>query len=189
MSYRSIWEKQNGKISEGYEIHHIDGNHFNNSLSNLKCVSIQEHYSIHMQQGDWMACSAIMMRMNITSEGRKRIHALAMKERDQTGSKNPMYGRSAIREHNFKWYNDGIRDKMFTEGTQPEGWSNGRINMPKRDVSGSKNPRAKSVEINGKFYQCLKDALVDYSHIPYSSLKTAAKRGNSKLYNLRIKYV
>jgi hypothetical protein len=27
-----------------------------------------------------------------------------------------------------KWYNDGINEKYFTQGTQPLGWTNGRLN-------------------------------------------------------------
>ena len=71
--YRKIFTEAKGPIpldSNGrtYEIHHIDGNHLNNELSNLKCVSIQEHYDIHYAQGDWGACQAIMRRMNKNPE-------------------------------------------------------------------------------------------------------------------------
>lgn len=52
IDYRKKWIKANGPIpfdSEGrpYDIHHIDGNRRNNSLENLQCVSIEEHYEIH----------------------------------------------------------------------------------------------------------------------------------------------
>lgn len=54
-NYRKIYEQHYGPIpkdSDGrtYEIHHIDGDHSNNDPSNLKCVSIQEHYDIHHSQ-------------------------------------------------------------------------------------------------------------------------------------------
>lgn len=62
--YREIWEKANGRIPPGYEIHHIDGDRDNNSLENLTCVSIQEHYDIHYKQGDLEACHAISLRIN-----------------------------------------------------------------------------------------------------------------------------
>lgn len=45
------------------------------------------------------------------------------------GDKNPMYGRSAIREKNLKWYTNGIENKYITEGTEPNGWSRGRTNL------------------------------------------------------------
>ena len=42
-----IWEEVNGKIPKGYEIHHIDGNKLNNSIYNLKLLSIKEHHDLH----------------------------------------------------------------------------------------------------------------------------------------------
>lgn len=67
-SYCYIWVKHNGKIPKDelgrtYDIHHIDGNDKNNDITNLKCVSIQEHYDIHFKQGDQGACHAIRIRM------------------------------------------------------------------------------------------------------------------------------
>ena len=58
MNYRKIWERVNGPIPKdehgiSYDIHHIDGNRSNNSIENLKCVSVQEHFDIHHKQGDW----------------------------------------------------------------------------------------------------------------------------------------
>jgi hypothetical protein len=55
MSYRKIWSKSYGEIPKdefgrSYEIHHIDGNRKNNSIENLLCVSIQEHFEIHKNQ-------------------------------------------------------------------------------------------------------------------------------------------
>jgi len=53
---RPIPKDENGR---SYEIHHIDGNPWNNSKENLVAVSIQEHYDIHERQGDWAACRLI----------------------------------------------------------------------------------------------------------------------------------
>ena len=189
MSYRKIWESHYGNIPEGYEIHHIDGNHSNNDIENLQCITIEEHFKIHLDQGDYMACTAIKMRMNITLDERKRIHKLAMEKRDQTGNKNPMYGRSAIREKNMRWYNNGLIDKMFAENTQPNGWVKGRLNVPIYDKSGKNNPRARCVKVNGKEYDCLKDVLIDFPEVPYSTLKTASKNGYSKKYNLKVEFI
>lgn len=66
---RRLWEKTFGKIpkdSDGrsYELHHLDGNHKNNNMNNLICISIKEHYDIHLGQGDWAACLLIAQRMN-----------------------------------------------------------------------------------------------------------------------------
>ena len=67
--YRKIWSDNYGPIpvdenGRSYEIHHIDGDRDNNSLDNLMCISIEEHYRIHYEQGDFFACGLIGMRMN-----------------------------------------------------------------------------------------------------------------------------
>lgn len=46
--HRLIWEKHKGKIPEGYQIHHIDGNKLNNDISNLQLLSAEEHTKHHM---------------------------------------------------------------------------------------------------------------------------------------------
>ena len=45
--HREIWKQANGPIPDGYHIHHIDGNSFNNELSNLGCVPVAEHLRHH----------------------------------------------------------------------------------------------------------------------------------------------
>jgi hypothetical protein len=53
---------------------------------------------------------------------------MVKKRPSMSGSKHPMYGRSAIREKNMKWYNDGVNTNVFvTEGTQPQYYKAGRI--------------------------------------------------------------
>ena len=44
-------------------------------------------------------------------------------------------------------------------------------------------------DIDDKRYGSLVEASADYPHIPYSSLRTAARIGYSKKYNLRITHV
>lgn len=72
-NYRKIWIHFNGPIPKdengrSYEIHHIDGNRKNNHISNLKCLSIQEHYDIHKSQGDGYACLRIAAKMKKSPE-------------------------------------------------------------------------------------------------------------------------
>lgn len=55
MNYRKLWEEVHGKIPKDdqgrtYDIHHIDGNRNNNSIHNLICLSIEDHYKIHLKQ-------------------------------------------------------------------------------------------------------------------------------------------
>ena len=72
--YRKIWEHHNGKIPKdelgrSYEIHHVDGNRDNNNISNLLCISIEEHWQIHYNQGDYNAC--ILIEKRLTKKIRK----------------------------------------------------------------------------------------------------------------------
>ena len=46
--HRFIWQYFNGEIPEGYDVHHRDLNHNNNSLSNLQLLTKDEHKKIHM---------------------------------------------------------------------------------------------------------------------------------------------
>lgn len=67
-AYRDIWKDSFGKIPKdqdgiSYEIHHIDGDRQNNNLSNLKCVSIEEHFQIHLAQGDLSAAMRILTKI------------------------------------------------------------------------------------------------------------------------------
>jgi hypothetical protein len=124
--HRRIWHDNYGEIpidenGISYEIHHINGNYNDNRIENLKCVSIEEHYNIHYNQGDSYACAAILRRMkyNLLSfeERQKHLslsgenhpmfgknHSASAKEKisknhaDVSSKNNPMYGRSHTEE-------------------------------------------------------------------------------------------
>jgi len=36
--HRVVWEHHNGKVPKGYHVHHVDGDTFNNEISNLNLV-------------------------------------------------------------------------------------------------------------------------------------------------------
>lgn len=42
-----VWEKHNGPIPDGYEIHHIDRNTDNNEIKNLVMLTVEEHRALH----------------------------------------------------------------------------------------------------------------------------------------------
>ena len=75
-----------------FDIHHINGNHADNRLENLKCVSIQEHYDIHLKQCDWGACTLIANRLNMSaeeiSELASRLAKANVKQRVESGTHN-----------------------------------------------------------------------------------------------------
>jgi len=65
-NYRKLYEKyHNCCLLSGIDIHHIDGNHDNNSIENLKAVSLEEHYNIHKSQNEFYAAYLIGKRMKI----------------------------------------------------------------------------------------------------------------------------
>lgn len=53
---------------------------------------------------------------------------------DVAGNKNPMFGRSAAKENNLKWYTNGVDNKFLPENTHPSGWVRGRT-VSKKCVS------------------------------------------------------
>lgn len=148
--HRLIYENHFGPIpkdEEGrsYEIHHVDGNHNNNELSNLTCVTIKEHYAIHLEQGDHKACLIMAARMQISPEEKSRLAKLS-----NTGERNPMYGTI--------WITDDISNKKIQQDDEiPIGWRKGRffppehaVNFNKRDQSGSNNARYNRTEYHFK---------------------------------------
>lgn len=48
--HRYIWEKINGNIPKGYDIHHIDHNKDNNDISNLELISSYRHKKVHGEE-------------------------------------------------------------------------------------------------------------------------------------------
>lgn len=79
MHYRKVWQEVNGPIprdeqGRSYEIHHIDGNRKNNKLENLVCLSIEDHYKLHLEQGDKAAAYRIGQRMNLDPTHLKQLN-------------------------------------------------------------------------------------------------------------------
>ena len=51
--HTAIWEYFNNReVPKGYCIHHIDGNPFNNDISNLQCMEIGEHCRLHAEKNN-----------------------------------------------------------------------------------------------------------------------------------------
>lgn len=90
-NYRKIYEEHYGPIplderGRRYDIHHIDGDHSNNDPTNLKAVTLDEHYGLHYQIGDWGACQAIMMRIDRTSSELSDLAKKSNQERVKNGT-------------------------------------------------------------------------------------------------------
>lgn len=98
--YRKIYENHHGKIplddnGRTYEIHHVDGNHDNNSSDNLVALTINEHYDIHHKNGDYYACIAIGKRMNKTKEELSKLATDENLKRVQNGT-HPWLGGNEV---------------------------------------------------------------------------------------------
>lgn len=123
-NYRKIWEMHYGPIpidgdGRSYHIHHIDGNKHNNSIENLHCVTIQEHYNIHYSQGDWGACHALQMLLDIHPDEQRALMSKAASARYADGT------------HNFVNSNE----KMLANGTHPSQIKFSCVNC-QREMSG-----------------------------------------------------
>lgn len=153
MHYRTVWQKANGPIprdslGRSYEIHHINGNHSDNRLENLALVTIEEHYRIHYEQGDYDACNLISMRMGLSPEEVSKnssnlmkllskenrhpfqgknfnVERLANGTHNFLGSSNPSHKRVAEGTHNFQnkeWRSRKSKEnqkRWLLEGTHP----------------------------------------------------------------------
>ena len=109
-----VYKKYFGEIPKdtngrSYEVHHIDGNHKNNDINNLKLVTIDEHYAIHYSQGDYGACLIMSERMGISPEEKSRL-----------ASKHSQ-ARLARGDHPFlrKGFQSNTARKMVESGTHP----------------------------------------------------------------------
>lgn len=88
--HRTVYKKHFGpipkdKFGRPMEIHHIDGNHQNNDISNLKLVTIEEHFRIHFSQGDYGACLIMSKRMQISSEEKSKLARENVKRMKEKG--------------------------------------------------------------------------------------------------------
>ena len=62
-----IWIKNNGKISKGYLIHHIDNNSMNDNINNLALLTRKAHFQIH-NIGEMGRKALARKRVNATPE-------------------------------------------------------------------------------------------------------------------------
>jgi len=146
INYRKIFVENYGPIPKdlngrSYEIHHIDGNSHNNDPSNLIALSIQEHYDLHKEQGDWGACLKIARdRKNVpVSEIAEiaRKQQLERIEKDEHNLFNRKNGTSLASErvknktHNFLKENGGSDFSKRVQRKNLENGSHNFLNRPK----------------------------------------------------------
>lgn len=92
----------------------------------IKLVFSEEH---RKKMGEWQ--KGKKKSYDVWNKGKTGLQQMTEEEKEKrskaySGEHNPMYGRSAAKELNLKWYNNGERNMFIPEGTQPEGFVRGR---------------------------------------------------------------
>lgn len=130
MNYRKLWEQHHGPIPKDeygrtYDIHHIDGNRKNNSLDNLVCLSIEDHYKIHLKkfeetksEKEFASLVFLSKRMNRSIDsltGWTRSDETKKKIRQTlTGKKRPkeVVEKVSKKLKGHKWTEDQIKSRV-----------------------------------------------------------------------------
>ena len=73
LQHRYVWEAKYGKVPDGHDIHHIDGNKQNNSLDNLELLTRTEHKRKHSAwytiDGKWFKpCKYCGLTLEVNSD-------------------------------------------------------------------------------------------------------------------------
>lgn len=132
MHYRKIYENHFGAIPVDefgvtYDIHHIDGNRKNNDPSNLKAVSLEEHYEIHYEQGDYAACALILERLMADIQERKKLQSELSRQnclKMVAEGRHPFSGGDIQRKSNAKRISEGTHN--FTSELAKNRWTSGK---------------------------------------------------------------
>jgi hypothetical protein len=109
--HRSIYENHFGPIPKdefgrSMEIHHKDGNHENNDISNLELVTLQKHFEIHFSQGDYGACLIMSKRMELSPEEKSKLAKRNVAKQIANG-KNRFTDAEWQRQNQLKRVEDG----------------------------------------------------------------------------------
>lgn len=153
-NYRKIWEEYNQQeIPKGYHIHHIDGNHDNNNPENLECLSAEDHWKKHYEQGDIVALNGKFIQ-GASAAGKRGGSAGKGKTKDQSNGKlskslkqsyikrggSPLKGRNLNQEHidKIKIAVHGENNPMFGKVHSDESKELMSLNRP--DYNGTNNP-------------------------------------------------
>ena len=175
--YRKIFEEYYGvKIPKNYHIHHIDGDRNNNNPKNLKMLSPEEHFKIHLEQKDPVcrhgkfisgASDAGKIGGKSLSDKKRKASANNLKEnrRPDLGAKASVASRKRQKTFFFsEEYQSSLHKRMQKEMSGP--WSDEqKKRMSKLGKSKGKLPR-----FNDKKWTSTYDASLD-TGIPASTIR------------------
>jgi len=176
MNYRQKWIQANGPIPKDnngrpYEIHHVDGNRSNNSLDNLICVSIEEHYKIHLEQKDYQSAWRVANRLGLSKEEITKVATLGGQAKKGIKKKRvvcPKCGKEGNIDAMTRWHFDNC-------GVYQPATPGATITCPKCGKSGSSR-----VMRRWHFDNCGKDfSMTEEQKMKYRKQKR--KKGNKTL--------
>jgi hypothetical protein len=182
MNYRKIWESYHGKIPVDlngvtFDIHHIDGNRKNNDINNLMCVSIYDHYKIHLNQfnetkshKERAALNFLKSRIKKIENGELKGHMVTEETRNKIrnklkGKKRPKYIGEIIKKRftGYKWSDAAIENRRA-----------GLIEYHKN----------KSIDVENKWKANISKSHIGKTHNEKTKLKLA--KFNSKLTDTEV---
>lgn len=145
VNYRKIYEKYYGPIpidkdGRKYEIHHKDGNSNNNDPSNLIALTIQDHFDIHLEQGDLWACMRIAQKMKYSPEQIAEFSRQCQLKRIAEGTHN-FLGGDIPREAQRKKVEDGSHPWLGPANPVYEQLKNGTHNFYGGEIQRKHNRR------------------------------------------------
>jgi hypothetical protein len=154
--YRKLWIEYYGAIpidenGRSYEIHHKDGNKNNNSIENLQCLSISEHFKIHLEQKDFTACSLIASRMSNSNFSGYKLKPLSKETKQKI--RNKLLG-TLITESTKRKISLSLKGRKFSE-IHKQKISNNSIGN-KSCLGLNLWPNGRSVDVKKKISESLK---------------------------------
>ena len=141
--HRKIWQQHHGPIprdcqGRSLEIHHIDGDHNNNNISNLQLVTIEEHYQIHYDQGDYGACVIMSHRIKLSPA---EISDLSRKCQQNLTRQGKHHWQGP--EHNKRLIDQGIHPFLDKEAARQRNLR--RLALGTHNLLGESNPVHRSI--------------------------------------------
>lgn len=154
-NYRKIWERHHGPIPKdengvSFQIHHIDGNKNNNNIENLTCLSIEDHYQLHLSQKEYAAARLIAIQMKRSPE---EISELSRKTITRTNQRmiqdgthpwlapdhNRRKNAEAIASGTHNWLGPENNKRRIEAGTHPFTNSEIQSRIARNAVANGKN--------------------------------------------------